>query len=453
MTQKTKKNKIVEIDYTPRPWAMELHNTTLRWIILVLHRRAGKTTAALNHLTRDALKPSMKNMRFAYIAPTYRFAKDVAWDMLKQICRPIPKAKFNEAELKVTFFGLDSTITLYGADNPDSLRGRGFKGVVFDEYSLQPANIYTEVVRPALADHRGYAIWLGTPKGKNEFYRLFEMAKTNKRYLAVCKTVKDTGLIGKEELEDAKKTMSIDEFNQEFMCSFEASIKGAYYASEISCARKQERFKDFAWEKEMPVYTVWDLGVGDATAIGFFQKVGNEVRCIDYVEDSGKGLDYYSKLVKNKYYTYAKHFAPHDIKVRELSTAKSRLEIAYDLGIEFQVIPKLAIADRINATKMMFNRVWINTAKAQKLVDALSHYRHEWDQKAGQFKDKPLHDWTSHGADMFGYMALMENEFTDKVVAYKQPEYIPISEYEGSTIVDYNKIYTPFPKSEEVARW
>ena len=445
-------NKIV-LDYEPRSWAKEFHDTTMRYIVLVLHRRAGKTTASLNHLIRDSLNIKYKDMRFAYIAPTYRFAKDVAWTMLKTYCRPIPQIKFNESELKVTMPTTNCTITLYGADNPDSLRGRGFKGVVFDEYSQQPSNIYTEIIRPTLVDHEGYAIWLGTPKGKNEFYRMYQTALKSKRHLALCKSVEDTKLIKASELEDAKLTMSLDEYNQEFNCSFEASIKGAYYANEIEVARSQERFKDFKWEREMPVYTVWDLGVSDATSIGFIQKVGNEVRVIDYVEDTGKGLDHYTKLVRNKFYTYAKHYAPHDIKVRELSTGKSRLEIAYDLGIEFEIVPKMSVSERINAARMMFSRVWINTKNSQKLIDALSHYRKEWDERAGQFKDKPLHDWTSHAADMFGYAALVEKDFGEKVINYKQPEYVPISEYEGSTYTDPTKKYHPFPTEQEMARW
>ena len=159
----------VKIPYRPREWANQFHDTDKRWIILVCHRRAGKTTASLNHLQRDAL--TIPNSRFAYVAPTYKMAKNVAWDMAKTYARVIPGHEFNEAELTVKYPN-GSKLTLYGADNPDSLRGLGLWGVIFDEYGMQPSNIFTEVIRPALADHKGYGIWIGTPKGKNDFWLL-----------------------------------------------------------------------------------------------------------------------------------------------------------------------------------------------------------------------------------------------------------------------------------------
>src|ERR1051325_765255 len=224
----------VVIPYKPREWALQLHNSAKRWIVLVIHRRGGKTTAALNHLQRSAL--TTPNSRYAYIAPTYKQAKNVAWDLLKFYSKVIPGVEYNEAELTVRYPN-GSKLTLYGADNPDSLRGIGLWGVVFDEYSHQPSNFFTEIIRPALADHGGYAIWIGTPKGKNEFYRLFEAGKKDEEWLSLLLTVDDTQLIAQEELESARKVMTADEFLQEWYCSFEAAIRGSYYALELSQAR------------------------------------------------------------------------------------------------------------------------------------------------------------------------------------------------------------------------
>jgi len=331
-------------------------------------------------------------------------AKRVAWDYLKYYSRPIPGIKVNESELTITYPN-ESKISLYGADNPDSLRGLALWGVVFDEYSQQPGNIFTEIVRPALADHQGYAIWIGTPKGKNEFFRLYETGKQDENWLALLLTVDDTKLLPDEELDDAQKLMTEDEFNQEFYCSFEAAIQGAYYAKEIADARREGRICQVPHEPTLPVYTFWDLGMSDATAILFVQKVGSEVRIIDTYQNTGMGLDHYIQTVLNKPYTYAEHFAPHDIEVRELGTGRSRLEVARNLGLNFSLTPNLGIMDGINVARINFKNYYIDENQTE-FIDSLSQYRKEWDDNRGDWKDKPYHDWTSHYADAFRYMAI-----------------------------------------------
>jgi len=396
---------LITIPYTPREWQQLLHESRKRWIVLVLHRRAGKTTAVLNHLQRDALLTPQS--RFAFIAPTYKQAKNIAWDLLKHYARPIPGTIFNEAELTATYPN-GSKLTLYGADNPDSLRGIALWGVAFDEYSQQPSNIFTEIIRPALADHEGYAIWIGTPKGKNELYNLYEYGKTDPKWLSLLLTASDTNIIPEAELEDARKTMTDDEYNQEFMCSFEAAIKGAYYAKELEQARKDNRITSVPHEKLLQVHTWWDLGVGDSTAIGFFQIYGNQWRMIDYYEASGEGLAHYINVLREKGYQYGEHFAPHDIRVRELGSGKSRLEIASELGLDFSIAPNMAVDDGINAVRMRFNTLWIDQEKCKRFIEAISQYRKEWNDKMGAYKPHPLHDWTSHAADMLRYWAVTD---------------------------------------------
>ena len=371
--------------------------------MLVIHRRAGKTTAALNHIQRDALKNT--HSRYAYIAPTYKMAKNVAWDIIKQYSRVVPNIEYNEAELTVKYPN-GSRITLYGADNPDSLRGIGLWGVVFDEYSQQPSNIFTEIIRPALADHSGYAIWIGTPKGKNEFWKLYEIGKKTEGWYSELLTVDDTKVIHSAELIDARAVMSEDEFAQEWYCSFEAAIKGAYYAKELAQARSEKRITKVPYEKGLEVHTWWDLGVGDATAIGFFQEVGKEWRIIDYYEASGEGLAHYAKVLKDKDYYYGKHYAPFDIEIKELGSGRARIEMARDLGINFEIAPKLSIEDGINAVRTRFNTLWFDEEKCTKLLHNLSLYHKEWDDRRGEFKNQPFHDFTSHGADMLRYWAV-----------------------------------------------
>ena len=367
------------------------------------HRRSGKTYASINHLIRDCLRTP--ESRFAYIAPTYRQAKDIAWDMIKKCCLKIDGVVFNESELRVDFKN-GARIRLYGAENADGLRGLALWGVIFDEYSQQPSNIFTEIIRPALADNKGYGIWIGTPKGKNDFHRLYEHAIKKDNWLGMLLTASDSGLIPKEELEDARGVMDEDEFQQEFYCSFEAAIKGAYYRQQIQRAREEERITVVPCEEALPVDTWWDLGIGDSTAIWFSQTVRNEIRFIDYYEMQGEGLKHYAKILQDKGYIYGRHYAPHDIEVRELGTGKSRLETARKLGIRFQVVPKFGIDDGIDAVRRIFNQCWFDEKKCSVGIDALAHYHKDWDDKRGEFKASPYHDWSSHASDAFRYFAI-----------------------------------------------
>jgi len=415
----------VKIPYHPRDWSLAFHNSKKRWIVLVIHRRAGKTTAAINHLQRDALTKA--HTRYAYIAPTYKQAKAVAWDILKHYSRVVPGVEYNEAELTCKYPN-GSKITLYGADNPDSLRGIGLWGVVFDEYSQQPANIFTEIIRPALADHSGYAIWIGTPKGKNEFYRLYagldEEGKQREKldeWLRVLLTVEDTTTIPAEELESNRATMTRDEFAQEWYCSFEAAIKGAIYGSELALARKDGRIGIVPYDRRLKVYTVTDLGKGPNMATGFYQASFGQVKMIDCWEGQGSdGIPSLITMLQRKPYAYGKHFVPHDIQTTDLITEESRLKTAETLGIRFDIVPKMSVEDGIHAGKLMFDRLWIDEGKCGAFLDSISQYKYEWDEKRGMFKDTPLHDWTSHHADQLRYAAVVEGEFTnDETVKFR----------------------------------
>ena len=289
---------VITILYKPRHWAEALHQSVKRWIVLVLHRRAGKTTAVLNHLQRDCIRTP--NAQFAYIGPTYKQSKRVAWDIAKKISIDIPGIEYNESELTIKYPN-GSKLILVGSDNPDSLRGMALWGVGFDEYSQQPSNIFSEIISKCLADHLGYAIFFGTPKGKNEFHRLYTQGLKDKDWTVVFKTIDDS--IRDEEgetiqnlrqaLEDDRKLVAQDlmtqeEFDQEWYCSFEAAIKGAYYAAQIAEARKKGRIKTVSYDPALNVHAVWDLGVGQNLAIGFYQKIGREIHKIDYWEGSNK---------------------------------------------------------------------------------------------------------------------------------------------------------------------
>ena len=416
--------KTIEIPYEPRAWTEELHESDKRWKVIVAHRRSGKTIASLNHLQRDAL--TIPKSRWAYISPTYKQSKNIAWDALKEYARAIPGVKFNEAELRCDYPN-GSRITLYGADNPDALRGIGLWGVIFDEYSQQPSNIFSEIIRPALADHNGYAIWIGTPKGKNDFWRLYDLAQREKGWLAIHLTVDDTKILSKAELEDARKVMDEDEYDQEFYCSFEASIKGAYYAEQLRKARDENRIGNIPHDPAMRVKTWWDLGMGDAMVILFFQHIGKEWRLIDSYSNVGAGFEHYAQVLseraKDEGYIYDGHYAPHDINVRELGTGESRIEVARKLGINFQIVPKLGVDEGINAVRRRFKELWIDEKKNELLLDALALYHKQWDDARGMFKLKPLHDWTSDFADALRYWAVSVVEKEGSQVAQYKPKW------------------------------
>ena len=399
--------KPIILPYSPRPWTLEhLHDRKERWIVLVVHRRAGKSTAVINHLQRDALAIAMSH--YAFIAPTYKQVKRVAWDMAKYYARKIPGIEFNEVDLKVRYPN-GSTLTFYGADNPDALRGIGLWGVAFDEYSQQPSNIFTEIIRPALADHQGYAIWIGTPKGRNEFCRLYEEGLTKENWHSVKLTVDDTHLISQEELVDAARNMSRDEYQQEWYCNFDAAIKGAVFASEISAMREDGRVGIVPYDKALKVYTALDRGVGENLIVGFFQRAFGQLKLIDVWQGSGNdGLPEVLSMMQKKPYIYGRHFGPHDIEGTDSSTGKTWRATAAELGFAYDVVPKMDVDKRIAIAQLALTHTWVDKEKCAGWLDAVSQYHYEWDERMGMFKEKPAHDWTSHWADMYCYAAVVE---------------------------------------------
>jgi hypothetical protein len=203
--------------------------------------------------------------------------------------------------------------------------------------------------------------------------------------------------------------MSEDEYKQEFLCSFEAHIKGSVYKQELEKARKEKRILPIHYDEQLQVVTSWDLGMSDKTSIGFFQKYSNELRLIDYYEGTGHGLKHYIDVINDKGYTYSEHILPHDVKVRELGTGRTRLETLESLGLTNLTVAKnIGIIEGINAVRSIFNRLWIHEG-LEEMINALSQYRYDWDDRLGRYRVKPLHDWTSHTADMLRYFAVMEH--------------------------------------------
>lgn len=380
---------------------------------MVAHRRAGKTVASIMDLIDATLRSTKAAPRFAYVAPTYTQAKDVAWGYLKQYTRPIPGCIINETELRVDLPG-DRRIRLYGADNYDRLRGLYLDGVILDEYADMDPRAWSEVIRPTLSDRQGWAVFIGTPKGHNDFYKVWKEADAD--WYRVELKASETGIIAADELADARKMMTREQYAQEYECSFEAAIQGAYYGELMARALEDKRIGSVPYEPLSRVWTAWDLGIGDSTAIWFAQVVSREVRLIDYYESSGAALAHYIKVLDAKPYTYAGHIVPHDAQAKELGTGKSRLEVMSGLGLTATIAKNHRVEDGINAVRVMLPRCWFDARKCDRGIEALKLYRTEYDDKLKAFRARPLHDWTSHAADALRYLAMSidETEFDPK---------------------------------------
>jgi hypothetical protein len=373
-----------------------------RWGAIVTHRRFGKSVLAINHLIKAAMTSTKERPRYAYIGPTFTQAKAVIFDYLQHFSQPIPDAVVNHSELRVDYPN-GSQVRLFGADNPDSLRGLYLDGCVLDEFGLMRGNVFSEVLRPLLADRQGWALFQGTPNGKNQFYDVVQRAQREPGWFCALYKASQTGILSPDELEDAKRSMSEDEYAQEFECSFEASVKGAIFAREVAQARVDGRITRVPYDPALPVDTDWDLGVGDATSIWFSQSLrSREVRLVDYYEATGQGLAHYKAILDRKPYTYGEMWGPHDISVREFGSGNARIDTARQLGINFRITPKVEhLEDGIHSARMLFPRCWFDADKCAAGIEALQHYRWDTNQRIKEFTHIPVHDWASHGADAF----------------------------------------------------
>jgi hypothetical protein len=400
--------------YMAREEFMPLHRKQTRWFIGVAHRRAGKTVADINELVIGATKCRLDNPRFAYVAPQLNQAKDIAWTYLKEYTAFIPGRKVNESELWIELPG-GARIRIYGADNPDRLRGIYLDGVVLDEFGDMDPTIWSQVIRPALSDRKGWACFIGTPKGKNTFHKLWTEAEKDEDWTRLELKASETGLLDAKELADARKMMSEDEYAQEYECSFEAAVRGAYYGKEFNALEASEQLTTVPHDPRLQTHTAWDLGVADSTVIWFIQTHGRETRVIDVLKGEGVGLDWYAKRLQERDYLWGNHYLPHDVEVRELGTGKSRKEVLEGLGIKVTVCPNIPVEDGIQATRMLLPTCWFDAVKCKEGIEALRMYRRDWDDKRQEFRVHPLHDWTSHYADAMRYFAVGHSER----IAYK----------------------------------
>lgn len=308
-----------------------------------------------------------------------------------------------------------------GSDNYNSLVGSNPVGVVFSEYSLADPAAW-DFIRPILAENGGWALFIFTPRGRNHGWELYNMAQHTQGWEASLLTVDDTQSISAEIVDAERQAgMSEEMIRQEFYCSFEAPLFGAYYADQMMQAEKDGRIGSVPHETHAEVETWWDLGIGDSTAIWFIQRIGKEIHAIDYYEASGEPLAHYAKVLQERGYKYRPLVLPHDAEARELQTGKSRREFLSGLGFDSEIVPGHRVEDRIETVRGALNRVWFDAKKCARGIEALRQYRKEYDPSHKVFRTRPVHDWASHGADAFG-IGIMHTPSSRKWAPIEYPQ-------------------------------
>jgi hypothetical protein len=404
-------NRDIKLKYRPRSVFEDFHDRNQRWAVIVAHRRCGKTVACINDLIVKALLENKPHAQYAYIAPFYSQAKSVAWRYLERFSEPV-LAKSNQSELWVELIN-GARIRLFGADNPDALRGNFLDGVVLDEMADMKPSVWGEIIRPLLADRLGWATFIGTPKGHNAFYDIFNEAQKKPNWYTKVLRADQTNLLPQSELDDAKSTMSDNQYEQEFLCSFEAAIVGAYYGQEMRRITDLDRITTVDYDPMFPCHTAWDLGFNDSTSIWWFQVVYGEIRVLDHHSSNGQAVPFYTGLLQQKEdefgYKYGYHYLPHDARAKTMASGgKSIIEqFATKIDIKhLKIVPNLSLQDGIQATRLALTRAWFDN-RCEEGIECLRQYQREWDDDKKVFRDRPKHDWTSHSADAFRYLSIV----------------------------------------------
>jgi hypothetical protein len=361
-----------------------------------------------------------------YIYPTLVMGRDNLWDgiggdgfpYMKHIPESLIEGVPNKQRMTINIKN-GSIFQVAGSDNPDSLRGGNAKLDIFSEWSEHDPYAW-DVVEPILRENDGICIFNFTPKGNNHAKSLVDFAKGNPKWFVQILTAEETGVFTSDQLKEIKEDTikrfitlgrseeeAISYFEQEYMCSFDTPVIGSYYGAGIRRLESENRLTRVPYEASLPVNTAWDIGVGDSTAIWFWQSVGREIRVIDYYENSGEGVPHYADILNKKGYNYGSHYAPHDIEVREFTTGKSRMDTARNFGINFRIVPKLSLEDGIEAARNILPQCWFDQEKTYRGYNALKNYRKDWDEKNKIFRVAPKHDWSSHAADSFRYLAVV----------------------------------------------
>jgi hypothetical protein len=417
--------------YAARSIFVPYHARGQRWALIVAHRRCGKTVAAINDLVARAVNTakagaSQNPPQYAFVAPFREQAKRVAFDyFLRATDAPGLRTATNVADLTLTLFN-GAKLMLFGADNPDAMRGIYLDGIVIDEPAQMRSRVFTEVIRPLLADRKGFATFFGTPAGKDSFWRMREVAKTDPGWYYAEHRASATGILDATELADAARIMSEDEYLQEFECSFDAAIRGSYYGRYINDLGI--RLGHYPYDPMLPVHISLDLGYTDSTALWYWQTLSSEVRYIEAEEHAGLALADYVDILRAKPYVYGDVYLPHDARARSLQTGMSILEILKNAhGIKGIIAPEMSVQQGIQAARYVITSptTYFDAEKCAAGVEALRQYQREYDDKKQTFKEQPKHDHTSHFADSFRYSAIVTRnsaaEYKNRITPINEP--------------------------------
>lgn len=395
-----------------KPFWVNIQDEPVKRAVVIWPRRHGKDKTFVNAMLMQMLR---RPGNYFYVFPEFNQGRKALWDNLDsqgfKTLDHIPqelRVRTDRQQMLIELYN-GSIFQIIGASDIDRIVGTNPVGIAFSEYSLMSPAVLGYLL-PILHENKGFAWFNFTPRGNNHAKTLLDQAKREGWFVSYL-TALEAGVYTAAELEEIKKEyigLYGDEklFNQEFMCSFEEPIQGSYYGDLMTQAEIQGRITQVPQLSHLPVHTYWDLGVGDSTAIWFVQYNGDAVNVIDYYENNSQGLDHYIKTLQNKPYVYGTHTAPHDIKVREFGSGLSRLETARNLGIHFQIAPKLSIEDGINAVRLTLGRCYFDKVLTDLGVEALKQYHRKYNEETRAYDNKPSHDWSSHGSDAFRYFAV-----------------------------------------------
>jgi phage terminase large subunit len=389
------------------------------------HRRAGKDACCLHWA---AVAAHQRKGNYWHMLPEYAQARKAIWTAVNPItgvriideCFPKQVRKTTREDQMFIEFLNGSSWQVLGSDRYDSLVGSPPVGVVFSEWALANPAAW-DYIRPILADNDGWALFITTPRGRNHALKLLELARSNSDWFAEVLTVDQTRAISQKVLEGERRELMAlwgeDEgerlFDQEYNCSFTSPVRGSYYGKVLARIEGAGHIRNLPYDSRYPVVTAWDLGIGDATAIWFVQTIASEVRVIDFYQATGQGLDHYAKILRMKPYSYLEHLLPHDAEARELGTGKTRQETLKRLDIgRIRVIPQQRVDDGINAVRTLLEHCYFDQVKCEKGLDALRSYHCDFDERNNTIRRTPVHDWASHPADAFRYLALGLRTFT-----------------------------------------
>lgn len=415
-------------NWSPRPYQHRLWKYLAnggKRAVAVWHRRAGKDDVCLNWTACAAME---RPGTYWHLLPEYAQARKAVWEAVnphtgrRRIDEAFPKEirRFTRENEMIIGVGSVSTWQLVGSDNYNALMGTPPVGVNFSEFALANPAAWA-YIRPILLENNGWATFISTPRGKNHLKSMFDSANGAPGWFREKLTAEDTGVFTPEQLANELRELQAQHgddygraiFDQEYGCSFEAAILGSIWGDLMSRAERAGRLCVVPHEPERPVFTAWDLGFTDDTAIWFFQMVAGEVHVIDYAQDSGKGIEFYADLLKAKKkdggWTYGTHYLPHDARARTLAAGGKSIHqqlIAHGVG-RTVIAPRLDIEDGIQAGRATLPVCWFDSERCADGIEHLRNFKREWDDERKVFSQRPVHDKASHAASAFRTLSLV----------------------------------------------